>query len=137
MKTLLINLFLLLFIVNHSQAQEIELDQPEHLLDGYSLNYQYQSGDAIYIRFEDGELTYKWIAGSSQGSPTKTLPYQSRVIDEDIFLINWHEKVEKNFITLVLNLKNRMVSSSVIVDYGTKNSFIAFQGGIIEHVIKK
>ncbi len=127
----------LLYCVNIvSQAQEAPygLNSPEHLLDGYEFNYQYQSGHAIHIEFESGKLTYQWIAGTNEGNPAKTLPYLSRKIDDQIYLINWHEKEHNNFITLVLNLRNQMVASSVIVDYDQEEPVIAFQGGVIEQL---
>ena len=127
----------LILVVNlplFAQDSGYGLEDTEHLLDGYSFNYQYQSGRAIHILFKDGELTYQWIAGANAGNPIKTLPYQSRKIDDSIYLVNWHEPLEENFITLVINLKNRIVASSVIVKYGRENPVIAFEGGIIEHV---
>ena len=133
-------IYLLLFLITsflQSNGQKIQLEDPEHLLDGYSFTYQYQSGDAIYIEFNDGELTYQWIEGRRKENPIKTFPYLSRMIDDNIYLVNWHEKNEKNFISLVFNLKNRVASSSVIVRYGNDDPIIAFQGGIIEHVRKK
>ncbi len=136
MKRFIASSFLFLIACYSAYSQNYKLEQPEHLLDGYSFNYQYQTGSAIFIEFNSGKLTYQWIAGPSQGNPAKTHAYQSRLIAEDIFLVNWHEEDEKNFITLVFNLKNRVASSSVIVSYGDADAYVAFQGGIIEHLVK-
>ena len=133
--TAIVSLFLTSFI--SLKCQNVQLDQPEHLLDGYSFTYQYQNGEAIHITFDDGKLTYKWIEGRRQTNPTKTFPYLSRQIDDGIYLVNWHEIEEKNFITLVFNLSNRVASSSVLVRYGNEEPIIAFQGGIIEHMERK
>lgn len=131
-KLFLIQLLLLSCFAAISQPSNLEQD--EHLLDGKSFTYQYQSGSAIEISFQDGKLTYQWIAGRSTGKPVRTYPYKSRQLDQGVYLVNWHEPTLKNFITLVYNLNNNTCASSVIVNYGSEESFQAFDGGIIEHV---
>jgi phenolic acid decarboxylase len=135
-KTLLIIGFFLAISPLFSQVSN-SLATEEYLLDGISFTYQYQSGSAIDISFEDGKLTYQWIAGKNAGKPAKTYPYKSRKLDTDIYLVSWHEPKLKNYITLVYNLKNNTCANSVIVKYGTEKSFLAFEGGIIEHVKRK
>ena len=116
--------------VNHVNAEE-------YLLEGYRFIYQYQSGSAIYIAFTEKELTYQWIAGKNAGKPAKTYPYKSRKLDTGVYLVNWHEPKLKNYISLVYNFNNNTCASSVIVNYDQSEPFLAFEGGIIEHVRKK
>lgn len=113
------------------------LEQEEYLLDKMSFTYQYQSGAAIDISFSKGKLTYQWIAGRNAGKPAKTYSYKSRKLDDGVFYVNWHEPDFKNFITLVYNFNTNNCASSVIVNYGSKNPIMAFEGGIIENVEKK
>ena len=113
------------------------MEKEEYLLDGLSFTYQYQSGSAIDISFAKGKLTYQWIAGKNAGKPIKTYPYKSRKLDAGIYLVNWHEPQLKNYITLVYNFNNNTCASSVIVNYGTTQPYLAFEGGIIEHVNKE
>lgn len=128
----------LLSISGHTQSEDYLLNESEQLLNCISFNYQYQSGRAIHIEFHDDVLTYQWIAGSNKGKPAKTFTYESRLLDKDVYYVQWHEKDQKNFITLVFNLKNRMASSSAIVRYNRDEPITAFEGGIIERVhIKK
>jgi len=113
------------------------LEKEEYLLDGTSFTYQYQSGSAVDISFADGKLTYQWIAGRNAGKPAKTYSYKSRKLNDGVYLVNWHEPKLKNHITLVYNFNNNTCASSVIVNYGSEKPFLAFEGGIIEHVNKK
>ena len=112
------------------------LKQEEHLLDGMSFVYQYQSGAAIDISFTEGKLTYQWISGRNAGKPAKTYSYKSRKLGNDVFYVNWQEPEFKNFITLVYNFNTNTCASSVIVNYGSENPITAFEGGIIEKVRK-
>ncbi len=113
------------------------LEQEEHLLDGMSFTYQYQSGAAVDISFAEGKLTYQWIAGRNAGKPAKTYAYKSRKLGDGIFYVNWREPDFKNFITLVYNFHTNTCASSVIVNYGGENPITAFEGGIIEKVKKE
>jgi len=131
---MLVLLFSIGGFMNISAQDENPLEMEESLMDGKSFIYQYQSGSAIDISFEDGKLTYQWIAGRNAGKPAKTYPYKSRKLGEGIYYVNWHEPKLKNFITLVYNFNNNTCASSVIVNYGSENPFTAFEGGIIEQV---
>jgi len=113
------------------------LEKEEHLLNGVSFTYQYQTGSAIDISFADDQLTYQWIAGRNAGKPAKTYPYKSRKLDTGVYMVSWHEPKLKNYITLVYNFNNNTCASSVIVKYGSENPGLAFQGGVIEHFQQK
>lgn len=139
MRKILLFLFLssLFYCTSIYGQADSRLQQEEHLLDGKSFIYQYQSGSAIDISFTAGTLTYQWIAGRNAGNPAKTYPYKSRKLRNGIYYVNWHEPVLKNFITLVYNFNNNTCASSVIVNYGSEKSFTTFEGGVIEKVSQK
>jgi len=108
--------------------------EPEHLLDGTTLEFYYQNGSGISMDFYDGKLQYEWIAGSPKGNMGKDIPYRSRKIGDEMYIVNFHEKQKPDFITLIFNLKQNVMYSSAIVKYGTDKEMTSFRGGIVEHV---
>lgn len=130
---------LIFLITNYSFAQTDQFDllKDETLLEGLSFNFKYQNQTAVHIQFEDKKVKYKWIMGPNNGKPTKEFPYRSRKIDNEIYLVNWHEKELNNFISLIFNFKSRTVASSVIVRYGLPNQFTTFDQGFISKVKKE
>ena len=109
-------------------------EKPEHLLDGTTMEYYYQNGSGISIDFYDGKLRYEWIAGPPKGNMGKDIPYRSRKIGDEMYIVNFHEKHLPDFVTLIFNLKQNVMYSSVIERYGTDKEMIHFSGGIVEHV---
>lgn len=107
---------------------------PEHLLDGVSFNFFYQTGAGISIQFDNGLVSYEWISGPAAGNTGRDIPYRSRKIGDDMYLINFHEEAKPDFVTLIFNLKQNVMYSSAILRYGTEGRRISFSGGIIEHV---
>lgn len=112
------------------------LEKEEHLLDGTSFTFQYQNAGAMDVSFADGTLTYKWIAGRNADEPQQSYAYKSRKLDADLYLVNWHEPVKKNYVTMVYNFKSNTCAVSVISRYGNEKPFMGFQAGVIEHVRK-
>ena len=118
-------------------VEKYQFGEPEHLLDGYSLNFQYQTGSAIHLEFYDGKGKYEWITGPGKGNGNKDIPYRSRKIGDDVYLMNWHETGLKDYLTLVFDFKNMVVYSSVIIGYENnpdRPKRTAFDGGIIDHL---
>ena len=72
MKKIMLSIILLFIGLSAFSQDTTSLDRDEHLLDGMSFTYQYQSGGAIDISFTDGQLTYEWIAGRNAGKPAKS-----------------------------------------------------------------
>lgn len=112
-----------------------EEKKPQHLLDGTSMNYYYQNGSAIHLKFYDGLLKYEWITGPRKGHGNQDLPYNSRKIDERMYVINWLEKSHPDFMTLIFNFNNNVMYSSGILRFGSPEQFTVFDGGIIEELI--
>ena len=113
-----------------------EPGSPEHLLDGIGFNYFYQNGSGIQIAFYNGMVQYEWIAGPRTGNRGEDIPYDSRQLGDDLFLVSWHEPEKPDYLSLVINLENNVIYSSAILRYGTENELVVFQGGIIEHVTR-
>ena len=112
--------------------KEAEAKQPEHLLNGTSMNYYYQNGGGIHIEFYEGMLKYKWIVGPRKGNGNKDLPYSSRKIGDKMYIVSWLEASHPDYTTLIFNFNNNVMYSSGIFRFGTKGQFTRFDGGIIE-----
>ncbi len=123
--------FWLLASIPYSYAED---EKPEHLLDGTSLKYFYQNGSGLRIDFYDGKVRYEWIAGPPKGNTGSDIPYRSRKIGDEIYIVNFHEKQKPDFVTLIFNLNQNVMYSSAILRYGTEKEMISFSGGIVEHV---
>ncbi len=117
-----------------AEAQKLKYEAAEHLLDGTSFEYFYQTGGGLKIVFADGKLGYEWISGPRKGNKAKDIPYQSRKIGKKLFIVNWQEKDKPDFVTLIINLEENVMYSSAILRYGTKEEAIHFNGAIIERV---
>ncbi|WP_111710006.1 MoaF-related domain-containing protein [Lutibacter citreus] len=147
MKTKLITLICLtLFTVGLSFAQNItaeennfQFGQPEHLLDGYSLNFQYQNGTALHMEFNNGKAKYQWIAGQRKGNGNEDIPYRSSKIGDNLYLVNWHEVGLKDYLTIVFDFDKMTMHSSIIVGYENKPERTlktVFLRGVIDHLKK-
>ena len=115
-------------------AQKLKYATAEHLLDGTSFEYFYQTGGGLKIAFADGKLQYEWISGPRTGNKAEGIPYQSRKIGKEQFVVNWQEKDKPDFVTLIINFEQSVMYSSAILRYGTKEEMIHFNGAIIERV---
>ena len=114
--------------------QKMKYNAAEHLLDDTIFEYFYQSGGGIKIAFYDGMLKYEWISGPRKGNKAKDIPYQSRKIGDELYIVNWQQKDKPDFVTLVINLKQNVIYSSAILRYGTNKEMIHFKGGTVERV---
>ena len=110
------------------------LEKEEHLLDGNNFTVQYQNATAIDFSFENGEITYKWIAGRNAEEPAKTLSYTSKKVASETYFVSWHERDAQTYVTMVYNFAANVGSVSVIARYGSGKPFTGFQAGVIEHI---
>ena len=117
--------------------KEAEEKNPEHLLDGTSMNYYYQHGGGIHMEFYDGMLKYEWIVGPRKGNKNHNLKYKSRKIDDKMYLVSWLEESHPDYTTIIFNFNNNVMYSSGIFRFGSPNQFTRFDGGIIENLILK
>ncbi|MBU2946657.1 MoaF-related domain-containing protein [Zobellia uliginosa] len=138
--------FILIVLVNvgigFSQAQSTEENKfqfsvAEHLLDGYSFNFQYQNGTALHFEFYNGQAKYEWLAGPAKGNKNQDIEYRSKKIGDKLYLINWHETGKKDYLTIVLDFEKMLVHSSIIVGYENRPERTlktVFRSGIIDHL---
>lgn len=129
MKKLKLLLLLMITAIGSLAAQE---KQTEHLLDGTSMKYYYQTGMGIHLELYGGKLKYEWISGPRKGKGNKDLAYKSRKIGDKMYMINWLEESHPDYMTLVFNFNNNVMYSSGILRFGSDKQFTVFDGGIIE-----
>jgi len=128
------------FAQNKTQEENnFQFGEPEHFLDGYSFNFQYQNGTAIHFEFDNGKAKYEWIAGPAKGNGNKDIPYRSRKIGNELYIVNWHETEKKDYLTVVLDFEKMIVHSSIIIGYENRPERTlktVFRSGIIDHLKK-
>jgi hypothetical protein len=127
-------IFMLAFIFINTGAYA-DAKNYEHLLDGSSMKYYYQSGSGVQMEFYDGKLKYEWITGPRKGKGNHDLSYQSRKIGHKMYLVSWLEESHPDYITLVFNFDNNTIFSSGIARFGSENQLIVFDGGIVENLV--
>tara|TARA_R110002049_G_scaffold138450_6_gene298564 strand:+ start:10246 stop:10662 length:417 start_codon:yes stop_codon:yes gene_type:complete len=122
-----------------TEENKFQFGEPEHFMDGYSLNFQYQDGKAIHMEFYNGMAKYEWVVGSGKGRGNADIPYRSRKIGENLYMVNWHETGIKDYLTIVFDFEKMMVHSSIIIGYENKPERrlkTVFLSGIIDHLKK-
>ncbi len=139
---ILLCLILVTGAVSFAQNQIVEdnnfqFGQPQHLLDGYSLNFQYQNGTGLHMEFNNGKAQYQWVAGPNKGKGNKEIPYRSSKIGHNLYLVNWHEEGLKDYLTIVFDFNNMIMHSSIIVGYQNnpeRTLKTVFLRGVIDHL---
>ncbi|MEP3653513.1 MAG: hypothetical protein ABJO36_01340 [Litorimonas sp.] len=107
----------------------------KHDLDGTRIDWIYNSsGSGMILSFEDGLAQYEWVAGARKGRSAENIPYQSRKIGEDMYLINWVQPEKPDFITLIFDFKNSTAFSSGLIGYGTERQRNLFLDGTINSI---
>lgn len=56
------------------------------------------------------------------------------MVADDVYVVNWHMTDAKNFVTLIVNLRNRSLYSSALMGYQTDQEQILFDEATIERV---
>ncbi|HEY0432218.1 MAG TPA: MoaF N-terminal domain-containing protein [Chitinophagaceae bacterium] len=105
----------------------------EHLLDGTSLDYYYESGSGVHAEFTDGRFIWKWIAGPDKGAVGNE-GYLSRKIADKTYMVNFKVTAGSNFVTIVFNFNQNVMYTSALLDPRTATEKVLFEGGIIEHL---
>ena len=130
MKELVILILTLSAISCQVLAQE---GKNQHLLDGTSVEYRYEneSMGAVHAEFMDGKFKFKFTEGANEGAEG-TIPYWSRKIGDQMYMISALNEANSNFVTFVFNFKQNEMYASVIFEPGTEQEMIMFEGGVIE-----
>jgi len=127
-------LFICTALLSLSSFAQDKTDQ--HLLDGTSMDYYYQSGAGVHVEFINGQFNWKWIVGPDKGATGKE-KYLSRKIGDKTYMINFKVTSRSDFVTIVFNFNQNVMYTSALLDPKTDKEQILFEGGIIEHLILK
>ena len=112
----------------------MQSDTNNQAFDNVELDYTYSGGGSITATFEKGLVRYRWLSGPFQGVEERDLKYQSKRMGDNAFVINWHDKVNFNFVTLFIDLTNKLVQSSALLYYGTPNEVTSFDTAVVSDI---
>lgn len=106
----------------------------EHLMDGIRFQYFYEDGSDLERAFKEGKVRYQWIIGQRKGNKGEEIPYQSRIIGDNLYMVNWHESKKPDFTSLIIDLKNKALYSTAILHYGTSAEMVHFKEASIKSI---
>ena len=78
------------------------------------------------------KLSYRWTEGQFKGAAVSDRIYKSRKIRDEMYLVNWHDKENKNFTSLIIDLKNKKLFGSALGRYGTEDEMTIFDEATIK-----
>ena len=116
--------FLILAVLTAYSARAQESGQ--QALSNIELEYTYSDGGAVVLKIGDGILGYRWIAGPSAGYEVTERRYQSRKIAAEIYLVNWHDSENSDYVNLVIDLNEMVVHGSALAAYNSETPFAFF-----------
>lgn len=109
-------------------------DNDNHGLANKKLEYTYSSGDSVILTIGAATLSFEWIGGHLDGTRIGDLNYICNETREGQFLINWHNKNAHSFVTLLIDLTDKKVYGSAIVEYLGDSPFEIFDEAMITKV---
>ena len=104
------------------------------ILDGTLMVYTYPEMGTVRVSFENGSVSFEWVAGPLKGEAGEDFAYRARKIGDDQFFVNWHEPEAHGFVTLHIDFKAEQVHSSVLAAYSTEDERVFFHRASIERV---
>ncbi len=104
-----------------------------HLLDGRTIDYTYNGGWRFRVRFYDGLAAYEFLgeSGEDVSNSNADIPYQSRLVRDDLYHVVWHETNIGDFMTLIIDIANRRIYSAALLGYRGPDYNLHFEGGNI------
>ena len=86
-------------------------DNQVHLLDGKVIDYTYDGGWRFRVRFYDGMAAYQFLgdSGESVSNSNEDIPYQSRIIRDNLYHVVWHETNIGDLVSLVIEVENNRI----------------------------
>ena len=106
-----------------------------HILDGTKVEWTYNHSDArMVVSFTDGLGQYEWVAGSRKGNSDSKIPYSSREISPNIFLMSWIQADRPDFITMIFDFNAMTIATTGLIGYKSDNERFLFMDGVINDV---
>jgi hypothetical protein len=104
------------------------------ILDGTLMVYTYPEMGTVRVSFNNGSVSFEWIAGPIKGEAGEDFAYHARKVGDNQFFVNWHEPDAHGFVTLHIDFKAEHVHSSVLAAYATDDEQILFHKASIDSV---
>jgi len=104
-----------------------------HLLDGRTIDYTYDGGWRFRVRFYDGLAAYEFLgeSGEDVSNSNADIPYQSRLIREDLYHVVWHETNIGDLVSLVIDVANKRLYSAAVLGYRDPDYNLHFEQATI------
>jgi hypothetical protein len=103
-------------------------------LPNLEIEYTYEELGTVVLRLGDGVLGYVWKTGAGAGNQASNMPYQSRKIGEQLYLVNWHDVEKEDYVVLVIDLGALLVHGSALWAYETEHMGSFFGKATISRV---
>ncbi len=114
-----------------AQDASISSDQ----LDGYEFQYTYEDGGEVILTLYNGLVKFEWIQGPMKGAKGEDLPYRSRLIDEDVYFLNWHNTEVGSFPTLYIDIPGKRIFGSALIGYKSEEETVElFDAAVITRI---
>ena len=121
---------LLLFIFIQPALSDDAITNFTDSLDGTAITYTYSGGRSYNLKFDGGEISYRYLTGTKPDKWWGPFPYKAMVTDQGEFLVAWYEQGYGDYITLLINLEAEILYGSGIIN---KNS-THFEKALISNI---
>ena len=106
-----------------------------HILDGTKVEWTYNNSDArMVVSFVDGLGQYEWVEGRRKGNSDSEIPYSSREISPNIFLMSWIQADRPDFITMIFDFNAMTIATTGLIGYKSDDERFLFLDEIINEV---
>lgn len=104
-----------------------------HLLDGKTIDYTYEGGWRFRVRFYEGLAAYEFLgeSGEEVSNSNADIPYQSRLIRDDLYHVVWHETNIGDLVSLVIDVATMRIYSAALLGYRDLDYTLHFERGAI------
>ena len=121
---------LLLFIFIQPALSDDAITNFTDSLDGTAITYTYSGGRSYNLKFDSGDISYRYLTGTRPDKWWGPFPYKAMVTDQGEFLVAWYEQGYDDYITLLINLEAEILYGSGIIN---KNS-THFEKALISNI---
>lgn len=107
------------------------------LLDGIELQYVYEDGGEVVLAFYDGYVRFEFLNGPMAGTRHDDLAYLSRELDDQVYLVRWHNKDVSSYVTLYIDFPRSRVFGSALIWYSSDDPVDLFDAAVISRVSRE
>lgn len=89
-------------------------------LPNIQVHSAYAHGEIVYT-FRDGKVEYEFVSGRMKGAFARDLDFVSKQIEDEIYLVSWHDTNNAFYMTLIFDLKNNKEYFTSIMGYANES----------------